>query len=392
MRSQPPTRLVQIAVFVIAGLALAAVYVASSAASAPKAPPGLRLVTQGPATSMPTPAVSTHAPPTPTAIPPATHASAIAFTLIDNGQTLALSSTAPTIGEALLQAGITLYLADQVSPPADSRLTPGLTVTIARSVTVAIEVDGGTVRTRVAPQTQFVADALAQAGVGLTGLDYTLPAAGEALPADGRIRVVRVAEHLIAESEEVPFETLYEPRPDWELDTVQVAQQGQIGSLERTVVVRYENGVEVGRTVTSETVTVPPVNHVIGYGTNIVIRTLDTPDGPVQYWRKIFVRVTAYSPSRSGTPPDAPWYGRTRTGKQLAKGMAAVDPTVIPLGTQMYVVGYGYVTAEDTGSRIQGKWLDLGYEDWNFEHWYGYTDVYLLAPAPPPEQISFILP
>ena len=72
--------------------------------------------------------------------------------------------------------------------------------------------------------------------------------------------------------------------------------------------------------------------------------------------------------------------------------MAAVDPTLIPLGTKFYVVGYGYVSAEDTGNKIQGKWVDLGYEDSNFEHWYGYTDIYLLTPVPPAEQIQWILP
>jgi 3D (Asp-Asp-Asp) domain-containing protein len=138
--------------------------------------------------------------------------------------------------------------------------------------------------------------------------------------------------------------------------------------------------------------TQPPQDRIIGYGTNIVIRTLDTPDGPLQYWRKIFVRITAYSASRSGTPTEAPWYGRTRTGKTLTKGIVAVDPTVIPLGTKLYVLGYGFGSADDTGSQIQGKWVDLGYDDWNFEHWYGYTDVYLLAPAPPPEQINWVLP
>ena len=50
---------------------------------------------------------------------------------------------------------------------------------------------------------------------------------------------------------------------------------------------------------------------------------------------------------------------RTATGTWPSRGTIAVDPTIIPLGTRLYVEGYGEGIAEDTGGAIQGHIIDL---------------------------------
>ena len=44
-----------------------------------------------------------------------------------------------------------------------------------------------------------------------------------------------------------------------------------------------------------ESIVQEPIDEVVGYGTNILVRTLDTPDGPIDYWRVVHMRVTAYT-------------------------------------------------------------------------------------------------
>ena len=51
--------------------------------------------------------------------------------------------------------------------------------------------------------------------------------------------------------------------------------------------------------------------------------------------------------------------GTTATGAPVGWGVVAVDPSVIPLGTRMWIPGYGEGVAADTGSAIQGARIDL---------------------------------
>ncbi len=62
------------------------------------------------------------------------------------------------------------------------------------------------------------------------------------------------------------------------------------------------------------------------------------------------IKVRAYAYSGGGT---------TASGKKAAKGVIAVDPKVIKLGTKVYVPGYGYATAADTGGMIKGNIIDV---------------------------------
>ncbi len=54
--------------------------------------------------------------------------------------------------------------------------------------------------------------------------------------------------------------------------------------------------------------------------------------------------------------------GRTATGVKARKGIAAVDPSVIPIGTKLYIEGYGEALAADIGSSIKGNRIDLCFD------------------------------
>jgi hypothetical protein len=48
--------------------------------------------------------------------------------------------------------------------------------------------------------------------------------------------------------------------------------------------------------------------------------------------------------------------------------------------------------AGDTGGGVRGRWIDLGWDEENYESWTGHVDVYYLTPVPPPEKINYLLP
>ncbi len=299
-------------------------------------------------------------------------------------------TTAATVGEALLASGVTLGALDGVNPPRDTPLTAGLNITVERAAPYVVIADGQTVA--VNSGATVVSDVLADNGIALGPLDITHPAADATVRPGDTIEVVRVTERVEAEDVVIPFETVYEPAPGMEIDTLMDASPGSNGVLQRLTRVRLENGVEVSRTPDGEVVAVAPVNRVIRYGTNIVVRVIDTPSGPVEYWRKVNMRVTSYTAATSGKAPDDPAYGITASGVQAGTGVIAVDPTVIPFRSYVYVPGYGVAFAGDTGGGIKGRFIDLGYDEGELQSWRGTVDVYYLGPPPPAEDIRWILP
>ncbi len=319
--------------------------------------------------------------PAPASLPRLTVRRAIAFTLVeDQLAPRILYSTASTVGEALYRAGLLLYDADYVKPGLGEPLRAGALVSVAHSTPVSVAVDGKHLRTRT--HRERVDAVLADLGIVLTGEDYTTPTLDSPLNADVTVQVVRVTERYIIQEEPIAYDSVWQPDPELEIDNQRLVQEGAPGTLQQRVRIRYEDGVERERFLEGEFVAVPPTTKIEGYGTKIVIRSLDTPAGTVEYWRVIRMLATSYSASTSGTSPSASWYGRTATGMKMGFGIVAVDPRIINLRSQVYVPDYGIGIAGDTGGAIKGRRIDLGYDDANLRLWYRWVDVYLLTPVP----------
>ena len=309
--------------------------------------------------------------------------------VLDDGFQTLISTDDTTVGLALSHAGIFTYLGDEVTPPLDSLIYHGMDIVINRSTPISVKLDGETLVTRT--RQQRVIDVFADLGISLSGSDYSMPHLDAKLPDDGIIRVVRVVEETINQYTPIPFGSLLQGLSDLEIDSRRLVQKGNDGLQAQRVRVKYEDGAEISRVLEDEWVHVSPTPRIIGYGMQINIRTIDTPLGPIKYWRKVSMRATSYSPARSGTPVSVPWYGLTRSGKVLKKGMVAVDVDIIPLGTLLYVPGYGLATAEDTGSRVLGLMIDLGFEDNNYETWSRQVTVYFRTPVPDAGEITWII-
>ena len=316
---------------------------------------------------------------------------AVPIQVNDNGALTTFYTTAPTLGEALRQAGLVVYLGDAVTPDLGTPVSPGWQVYIRRSRAATINVDGKTIRTRTLGDK--VADLLAQEGIALAGKDYTIPAVTEAVQDGASVQVMRVKEDFITEGEAIPFETTWQPNPALEIDVHQVTQTGVDGVKKRTIRINYENGHEVARSIDKEWIEAAPVTKLISYGTKIVHRNVTLPDGSTtSYWRKIRVLATSYTAATSGKARTHPEFGITALGWQAGLGIVAVDPKVINLRAKLYVPGYGLATAGDTGGKIKGRRVDLGYDESNLVLWFQWIDVYVLDPAPPADQIDWIIP
>ncbi len=314
----------------------------------------------------------------------------VALEIIDAGISIPVRSAAATVGEVLWDAGIILYEGDLVEPHPGASVSAGDVIEVVRAQQLVFETDGEVVHTRATGKT--VGEALVQSGIALTGMDYAIPDVDGPIPGDGRIRVVRVRENILYEMEPIPFGTVYQPADHLELDTLEVISTGSYGVVAKRIRLRIEDGVEVERSVDEAVNIVEPNPRVVGYGTKIVIRTLNTASGTIEYWRAIPVYATAYSPCRSGV---SECYPLTASGRPVTRGMVAVIRSWYNQmrGWPVFIPAYGSGSIEDIGAGFADKdWIDLGFTDDDFEGWHSWTTLYFLTPVPPLDSIPWILP
>lgn len=315
---------------------------------------------------------------------------ALPITLEADGGTTTIYSAAPTLGEALWEAGIVLREVDHLTPGPETPLDASLRADLELARQIVVSVDGRDVNGWAVGST--VGEALVEVEVPLVGMDYTVPHVDEPIPEDGRIRVVRVREEVLVELEPLPFNTVYQAASDLEIDTMEVLDSGQYGVLASRVRIRLEDGEEVDRTVEEAWEAAEPSPRVLGYGTKIVVRTLATEAGNIEYWRAVPVYGTSYSPCNSAADK---CYPLTASGKTVKRGVIGVITSWYRAmrGWPVYVPNYGTATIEDIGAGIAGKdWIDMGFTDEEYEIRYGWTTLYFLTPVPPAEYITWILP
>lgn len=309
-------------------------------------------------------------------------------TLQEGAATRIIYSAAPTIDAALWQAGIRLMPGDRLSPPPGTALFGPVTVQLTRARRLEIATHAGTFIWYSAAPT--VGSALAEAGAALEGLDYSIPAEDEPLPADGKIRRVDVREVVQLNETPIPYEITYQPDDTLELDQLRILDPGQTGALLTRQRIRYEDGIEVLRQAEGEYLARQPQNRVIGYGTKVVVRTTNVGGTTIEYWRAVTVYATSYSPCRSDATR---CYPNTASGLPVKKGVVGVVRSWynVMVFQRVYVPGYGAAVIADIGGGIPGQyWIDLGYSDNDYVSWNQTVTMYFLTPVP--SFIPYILP
>lgn len=312
---------------------------------------------------------------------------AVTVTLVTPDGQKQIQSSAFTVGEMLAEVSYWLHTKEKVEPSLNSPLRDGMTMTITKARGLTANVDGQVMQIESSART--VGEALAEAGIPLIGLDYSLPSENEALPSDGQIKVVRVSESVSLIQKPIPFESELVASADVPLDQTQILSPGENGLNIQRIRVRYEDGNEVSRVTEDETLVHPPVKRTLGYGTKVDVKTAVVDGVTIKYWRAVQMYATSYSPCRSGSDR---CYSGTSSGKKLAKGMVGLRYSwYLAMGGQpLYIPGYGFATVEDVCGGCVGKpWIDLGYSDDDWEQWSSWVTVYFLTPVP--QNIIYVL-
>lgn len=269
-----------------------------------------------------------------------------------NGEEKKVWTTAKTVKEFLTESEIAVKEQDQLSVPLETKIKQGLKIHLDTAFQVVVN-DGGEERTVWSTSTT-VADFLEQQGIKLNELDRVEPGLDQMIGENVPVNIVRVEKVTDVVEEPLEFATVTQKDSNLESGKQQVVQEGKIGKVQKTYEVILENGQEVSKTLISENVMEKATDKIVAVGTKEMTQLVSRG---TETGKEFYVSSTAYTASCNGCS------GKTAIGIDLHANpgakIIAVDPSVIPLGTKVYVEGYGYAVAADTGTRIKGNKIDV---------------------------------
>lgn len=286
----------------------------------------------------------------------------------DDGEMIAIKTFKNTVEDVLNDKAIEVGPHDKMSISMTDKLKDGLSINIQRAKKVSIKTKDNSVF--IFTNTDTVEGVLKEAEIYIGSKDRVEPEISSKLQYDMEISVTRVEEKLASEAVQIEFANEVKKVDTLAKGFVNVVQKGQQGQKEVTIKTVYEDGIEVSKQIVSEKIIKKPVNGIIEEG---VKTTLVTSRGSLNFTRALTMSSTAYDVSfeSCGKYPDHPQYGITYSGLRVRPGIVAVDPRVIPLGTWLYVEGYGEALAADVGGAIKGNKIDLYYESETVVNRYG---------------------
>lgn len=220
-------------------------------------------------------------------------------------------------------------------------------------VLVSVYADGTQYSVRTAQTT--VGSVLNELGIGIGPQDVVMPTTNERPYFGMNITVVRVENVVEERHESILFDTVKTFTKNLRPGTTAQSKPGVLGEKLVCYQVRYKNGDEVDRKFISSRVIAKPVNRVMQIGS----RGRYTSRGEYETHRIVRMNASAYDPGPRSCGPRSS--GRTSIGLRAGYGVVAVDPRVIPLGSKLYIEGYGFAVAGDTGGAIKGRRIDLGF-------------------------------
>lgn len=254
-------------------------------------------------------------------------------------------------------------------------------VTVKQKHTIIIQADGDSMMWQTGDG--LVSNILHEAGVAYSEDDVVEPALDTKLTEPMTIRITRVTRERKTETQAIPYETQTRTTGELNVGESRVAREGVAGKKELVYEYVYEDGRVISRTEVGEIVVEEAVDEIVETGTGTAVPTTATGaaatagtsqrsttangststgntvrtsgGGTLSYSKVLSMEATAYCDN-----------GYTASGTAARVGAVAVDPSVIPLGSKLYITSsdgsswiYGTAVAEDTGGAIKGNRVDL---------------------------------
>lgn len=331
-------------------------------------------------------------------------ASAMSVTVVDGGKSTVIKTRTSDVQSLLEESNIAVGPYDQISQPLNANLNDGSTIVIHRAASVTL-IDGG--KNQVGHTTEgTVKEALAALNVKYDADDKVYPDLDAAVYDGMKIRIVRVEKRVQEAKYPVQFTIVEKKDASLLQGKLKLVQSGKQGLIVKKFEKVYEDGRLVSDRMLSKEVATAAVPKIVAVGTKKkpAVTTLEyNPEPSTAEFKTLRLNgqsikvkrvlnnviLTAYTagPESTGKDKGDDGYGITATGTKVSEGRTiSVDPDVIPLGWWVYIEGIGFRRAEDTGSAIKGKKIDVYFESESYANKFGTKrghTVYVIGPHKP---------
>ncbi|WP_315119126.1 G5 domain-containing protein [uncultured Clostridium sp.] len=282
-------------------------------------------------------------------------------TVVIDGEERNFTTYESTFDKALKNVNIEIYEKDKIDKDLSSKIAKKDRIDIKRAVNLKVIVDNKELNIKSAENN--IGSMLNAENITLKPEDKVLPGIESELSEGMNVEVVRVETKVVTSTAPINFKTTIKKDNDLLKSKTKVLQAGKNGEKEITTSVVYENGKEVSRKIVKEVVTKKPTDKIVVQGTLSPMYASRGSSSQANS-TSFTVKATAYWAVHGvGTT-------YTASGKKAVRNpdgysTIAVDPRVIPLGTKLYVEGYGHAIAADTGTAIKGNFIDVFFDTYN---------------------------
>jgi resuscitation-promoting factor RpfB len=267
-------------------------------------------------------------------------------------------TSSQTVGDFLKERGISPGPRDYVHPDAATPLVDNLVIDYSPAVRVGLIIGG--IRKTVVTTAADVGAVLEEQNIHLGKYDVVSPGLADAVALNQTIRISRIVQWSTAERHHLAARTIHRidfSLPPGEKKIVKAGSSGLAlmmvdytqtdGKLHKRIVARRLLRKPQPRVIAEGVGTYAAIAHFARHGLEKMSYIASNA---------LEMVATAYTAQCGGCS------GYTASGYRAGRGIVAVDPSIIPLGSKLYIPGYGFAIAGDTGGAIVGHRIDLGFD------------------------------